>query len=410
MRNDLHIKNYLNLSRGKGNRHQVYVRLTYQRKKAEIATSIYLEDSEWNPHRERAVRNNSVDSELAQMEGELRKIKQHLEYENREISAKIIKDIHQGNDTVTAYLLDRYETYIENLKTTSHISKGTWTTYNKTYRLVKDFMQATRKSDMNVKDIRLKLIEEFDRYMNTLNRGKNGNPLMVNTIAKHHARFRTYLIQLEKHGLIEKSPYVHFKLKYEESERTFLTREELARFENHDLGGNHSLERIKDIFIFSVYTGFRFGDCKKATTAQLIESNGKHYISHREGKHRKFNQIPLLPPVKAIIDKYADTPERSFGKLLPVISNQKLNDYIKVIADLAQIKDKVVTHHVARHTCATTVLLENGVPIEIVQAWLNHANIRETMIYAKLTNRLVNQSTNVEALFEKFGVRPSVPV
>ena len=100
--------------------------------------------------------------------------------------------------------------------------------------------------------------------------------------------------------------------------------------------------------------------------------------------------IPLLKPAIDIINKY-DKEERAItGKVLPKISNQKLNAYLKVIADLTGIK-KELTHHVARHTCATTILITNGVPIEVVSKWLGHTNIKTTQVYAKITDQYLSQ-------------------
>ncbi|MEP4532669.1 MAG: site-specific integrase [Cyclobacteriaceae bacterium] len=403
MRSELSIKIYRHSERGKGSRHQLYVRLTHQRKKAEVATKFYLEEREWDAAKERAKSNSGVNSELAEMESRLRSIKQQLEYDNQEVSAKRIKDIFSGRDTVDEMLLNSYKEYVDNLQHTSNLSTGTIKTYKKTYNLVKDFVEKQYSPDLRLKRVDLAFIESFHRYMSDFVQ-KSGEKLKNNTKAKHHSRFRTFLIHSMNHDRIQANPYKKYKLKFEESDRIFLTREELERFETCDLGGNKSLERIRDVFIFSTYTGMRFGDAQKLKMSDLIKSNEKNYFCHKEQKTGKHAQLPILPRAQQIIDKYSDSPERSLGIVLPKISNQKCNTYLKVIANLAKIFEKSVSHHVARHTCATTILLENGVPLEIVQAWLNHSNIRETMIYARMTSRAVNQSANVEALFEKFAI------
>lgn len=409
MRSELSIKIYRHPTRGKGSRHQLFTRLTYERKKSEIATKFYLEEKDWNAEKERAIRNGAINSELAEMESRLRAIKVQLEYEDQIVSAKRIKDVYCGKDQVEILLLDAYAAYIEGLPFSSNLALGTITTYKKTYNLLKEYLESENNVFLKAKNVNLKTVEGFNAYMRNVTL-KDKRQLKHNTIAKHHSRFRTFLIYCLNHEYLDKNPYNFFKLTFKESERIFLTAEELESFETCDLGGNQSLERVRDTFIFSVYLGMRFGDAQKLQMKDLIKSNGKLYFSHKEQKTGKHAQLPILPKAKAIIEKYADTPERSFGKVLPKISNQKCNAYLKVIAELANITDKEVSHHVARHTCATTVLLENGVPIEIVQAWLNHSNIRETMIYAKMTSRAVNQNVSVEALFEKFNVRPSEPI
>lgn len=107
--------------------------------------------------------------------------------------------------------------------------------------------------------------------------------------------------------------------------------------------------------------------------------------------------VPLLDIPKMILDKYKDKLPN--GKILPVISNQKLNSYLKEIADLAGIK-KNLTFHLARHTFATTTTLGKGVPIETVSKMLGHTNIETTQIYARITNSKI--SSDMKGLSEQF--------
>lgn len=116
------------------------------------------------------------------------------------------------------------------------------------------------------------------------------------------------------------------------------------------------------------------------------DKEGNYSFQLYQNKTGEPVNVPLLPPAVAIFKQY-DTDERKItGKVLPRISNQKVNSYLKVIADLVGI-EKPLTHHIARHTCATTVLLSNDVPIEIVSKWLGHNDVKTTQIYAKITNQ-----------------------
>jgi site-specific recombinase XerD len=161
------------------------------------------------------------------------------------------------------------------------------------------------------------------------------------------------------------------------------------------LGGNQSLEKVRDIFLFSVYTGLRFEDAQALTMDRLSKDKaGKTFLTIEQEKTNEPLVLPVLEPAVKIVSKYKSSPERKIlNKVLPKISNQKLNVYLKVIADLASI-DKKLTHHVARHTCATTVLLSNDVPIEVVSKWLGHTNIKTTQIYAKITNVYLQKVAN----------------
>ena len=141
------------------------------------------------------------------------------------------------------------------------------------------------------------------------------------------------------------------------------------------------LEKVKDIFLFSCYTSYAPVDVEKLTKKNLIKDNdGSYWIKTNRAKTNIKSNVPVLPPVKRIIDKYSHLEG---DKLLPKISNQKINEYLKEIADLCRI-DKKLTHYVARHTFATTVTLGNGVAIENVSSMMGHTRISMTQHYAKV--------------------------
>lgn len=109
--------------------------------------------------------------------------------------------------------------------------------------------------------------------------------------------------------------------------------------------------------------------------------------------------IPLLPQAAAIIEKYRN---RNDDRLLPVPSNQKTNQYLKEIQAICQIPIKM-SSHVARHTFATTIALENGVPIETVSRMLGHTTLKTTQIYARITRNKL--AADMEALNNKLSVK-----
>ncbi len=409
MSKGLSIKIYAHPTRTKGDRSQLFVRMIYDRKKAEFATKYYASAKQWDPDKERYKKDAIMNTELVSIESELRKIVQRLTYEEKSISAKSIKDIYLGKDSLDVMLLERYQIYLKYITEGSLVAQQSLRTYNKTYNNVCNFIKTTYGSDINVRRVDLSMIEAYDEFLSH-QKNPQGEPLKHNTIHKHHSRFRTYLHYLRKHELIASNPYDHFRVKFIESERTFLTQEELDAFSTCSLGGNKSLEKVRDYFLFSVYTGMRFSDAQKLQMKNISIEKGQWYFTHVEQKTHKHSKLPLLKPAIEIVEKYANTPERSFGFVLPKHSNQKVNTKLKIIADLANIQDKVVSHHVARHTCATTILLENGITLDKVQVWLNHANIRETMVYAKMTKRAINGSRGVRELIESYNVRPSAAI
>ncbi|GGK35436.1 hypothetical protein GCM10007962_32300 [Yeosuana aromativorans] len=189
---------------------------------------------------------------------------------------------------------------------------------------------------------------------------------------------------------LDRDPFIKFEAKYEKKERTFLTKEELQRIEDKSFTIPR-LQLIKDLFVFSCYTGLSYGDVMNLTLGNLcMGMDGKQWIHSKREKTSVPVKIPLLSKASNIIKKYEVHPNSTDKQtLFPTISNQKLNSYLKEIADVCRIK-KNLTFHIARHTFATTVTLSNGVPIETVSKLLGHSKITTTQIYAKVIERKVS--------------------
>jgi site-specific recombinase XerD len=164
------------------------------------------------------------------------------------------------------------------------------------------------------------------------------------------------------------------------------------------------ISQVRDIFLFSCYTGLAYIDVKTLIKNNMVIGiDGKHWIHTFRTKTDTPSNIPLLPQALAIIEKYKTHPQViNEAALLPVASNQKMNAYLKEIADLCGIT-KELTFHTARHTFATTVTLSNGIPIESVSKMLGHKNLRTTQHYAKILDKKV--SNDMEILFQKFELK-----
>lgn len=195
--------------------------------------------------------------------------------------------------------------------------------------------------------------------------------------------------------LISKNPFDMFTGKLSINETVFLTSEELLRITKKEFDVNR-LNKVKDIFLLSCYTGYPPVDAMKLTEANLLrDGNGELWLKANRTKTHTKENVPVLPPVKVILEKYRGT-----GKLLPTISNQKMNAYLKEIADVCGI-DKNLTWYVARHTFATTVTLGNGVRLENVSAMMGHTNIKQTQHYAKILDH--NVMADMKQLFSVYG-------
>jgi len=153
---------------------------------------------------------------------------------------------------------------------------------------------------------------------------------------------------------------------------------------------------VRDIFIFCCFTGLAYADVKKLKRNEIqIGIDGGKWIFTSRQKTEAPSRIPLLPTTLELLDRYKNHSQCSNGdKLLPVLSNQKMNAYLKEIADTCGIA-KNFTFHIARHTFATTVTLGNGVPIETVSKMLGHKNLRTTQHYAKILDKKVSDDMAV---------------
>lgn len=173
-------------------------------------------------------------------------------------------------------------------------------------------------------------------------------------------------------------------------EREFLTAEELQQLTDTQFSAER-LEHVKDIFVFCCFTGLAYADVKKLKHDDFVTGiDGELWINTKRTKTKTKSNIPVLPTALMILEKYESSSYLSKDKVLPVLTNQKMNAYLKEIADLSGIK-KNLTTHLARHTFATTVTLSNGVSIESVSKMLGHKSLRTTQHYAKILNRKVSE-------------------
>ena len=189
---------------------------------------------------------------------------------------------------------------------------------------------------------------------------------------------------------ITKDPFANWKVRLKNVEREFLTSEELQQLMDTPFA-TERLEHVRDVFVFCCFTGLAYADVKKLTHDDFVTGiDGELWINTKRTKTKTKSNIPVLPTPMMILEKYEDSPYLINDKVLPVLTNQKMNAYLKEIAHLSGIK-KNLTTHLARHTFATTVTLSNGVSIESVSKMLGHKSLRTTQHYAKILNRKVSE-------------------
>lgn len=240
-------------------------------------------------------------------------------------------------------------------------------------------------SDIEITEIDHAFIYDFEFFLRTEKSCAN------NSAVKYVKNFGKIIRICLANKWMLHDPFLGYSSKFVEVNRGFLDEEELSRLQNKEL----KIERIalvRDVFLFSCYTGLSFIDAWNLTKDNIgIGIDGNKWIFTACQKTKIASHIPLLPIAEDIIKKYEKHPMCAIsGKLLPVLSNQKMNAYLKEIADLCEIT-KELTFHNARHNFATTVTLSNGVPIESVSKMLGHKSIKTTQHYAKILDKKVSE-------------------
>ena len=278
--------------------------------------------------------------------------------------------------------------------------KGTAQSYRYACNCVAAFIQEKYKlSDVPFTALNRSFIDNYDLYLRTERRFALGTIVLLVT------RLNTIVGEAIAEGIITADPFAGYEAEHPEREQKYLTAAELQRLMTTPLH-DPKLYHIRDLFLFSCYTGIPYGDMCRLTTEDLeVAEDGEVWIKTARKKTKIDYEVPLLDIPLLILDKYRDmAPE---GKLLPMYSNNELNRTLKRIAAICGIERKLV-FHCGRHTYATEITLSHGVPLETVSKMLGHSRISTTQIYAKVTDDKIDMDTR--SLEEKIAGRFSVAI
>ena len=371
-------------------RAKIFQRIIVNRQKAELYTGVEIEERLWEDASQRTKGNAAVNKRLSEKESELHNLIHQLEQEKKQITAKVVKTMLKGEGQVEVKLLEYCLRYVETMEKDGEVTQVTIWGYKNVLAHLSNFLKASGiGEDIAINQLDYGFLKNFDSFLLQQTAVGKDTTLKRNTVNKNHVRHRTILNAAVREKIIPNNPYSTFKLKDTPTQRKFLEEHELQMIIEHDLGGNASLQKVRDIFIWSVYTGMRFQDAMNMEAKKVKQDRAGNYtFQFYQEKTGESVNVPLLPPAVDIFLRYDNLERQASGKVLPQMSNQKVNTYLKVIGDLVGISTHI-THHVARHTCATTVLLSNDIPLEVVSKWLGHNNIKTTQVYAKITNQTV---------------------
>ncbi len=384
----------------------LYVRITVNGKRIDISLKKKIPLLIWDNKKKKA-RGNSIGARqinqyLTQVQTQLFQHYQDLKFKGVLITAKLIKAEYLGdsNNSKTLQNLIEYHTR----KTEKTLAIGTLRNFGVTEGYINRFLQQKLNTpDVYLKELNYKFICDFASFLHCYWPKGHPKAMSNNTVMKHIQRFRKIATLGYHIEWMDRDPFVRWKPIYEKRERPYLTDDELLNIETYPFPIAR-LERVRDLFVFSCYTGIAYIDIMNLTSDNILKGiDGNDWIFTNRQKTKSPVKVPLLRKAQELLHKYQNHPMTQVtGTLFPVITNEKVNFYLKEIAEAIELK-KNLTFHMARHTFATTVTLSNGVPIETVSKLLGHSKIASTQVYARVVERKISE--DMQLLKEKFDLK-----
>ena len=340
----------------------------------------------------RTAEGRMINNVLESLQAELIQIFRRVEFDPA-LSLDYIKSKYKGDiatSNTKESFIKFFEKHVEERKAEigTKISSSCYYKYSLTYRHFVDFLKHEyQRTDISFCELDYTIITNFERFMR-----KTLKDCCNNTLMRKMRVLKTIMIDARKHGMLNRDPFAGYKVHFTPTNRGFLEDDEVKLLINKKFHSKR-LEQVRDFFLFSVFTGLAYTDIKNLTTKNIVELNDRMLIIKAREKTDVSSNIPLLPMAASIIQKYKGQCKDEH--LLPIPSNQKMNSYLKEIADFCGI-EKRLTCHLGRHTFAT-MTLSKGVPIESVSHMLGHTSIRTTQIYARITAKKIEQDMDLFA-------------
>lgn len=363
-------------------------RLTYLGKRKVFSIGLFINPNNWNNSLQKAIPDDTehkqINTQMSLIKQEINQAFLFLQVQKEMFDVEDIYLKFKGEDIKPSKTLievfNLHNARMEKLVGIEY-TKSTFSKFTEAKQHIENFLfHKYKKRNIALDEISLKFLNDFDYYLKTEKKFKQI------TINKSIQRVRKIIKLAIAEGFLMTDPFLLYKPKKVINSITYLTTKELYKLENHKFSQKR-LEQVKDMFVFCCYTGLPYQEMSILTQKHIVKKfDGKLWIDMFRQKTKRQFSIPLLPKAISIIEKYQDDK-----RLLPVVSNQKFNSYLKEIAEIIGIEKKL-THHIARKTFATTVLLYNDVPIEVVSELLGHSKISTTQDhYAKVVQRKVSE-------------------
>ncbi|SMO66951.1 site-specific integrase [Fodinibius sediminis] len=373
----------------------IYMRIRVNGKVTEMSASRKIDPERWDP-KARRVKGHSPDARsinayLDTLKAEANDAHHQLMQGGEDVTAHNVKARMQGKEVHMKPLLELFTEHNNKMEQLigKDYSENTYKKYKTSYGHLERFMD---DPELPVTKVDLDFLEDFEYYLKT-----KKNPCSHNTTMKYMSHLKKIINLALRKDFIKKDPFLNYDISYKKKTPVYLSQDELGRIENKQIDIDR-LSKVRDVFVFSCYTGLSFTDAEQLKQTDVRwNKQGEAFLEMNRTRNNELSEILLLPKAVEIIKRYQSVPETQDGSLLPMISNQKTNAYLKELAALCGI-NKTLTHYVARSTFAITVLLNNGVPVETVQMIMGHSRLSRTMHYARIAQEI--KMTNETNLYE----------
>jgi len=365
----------------------IYGRVTKNNKRRHFSTGFFVSPDEWHTPSNSVVNNplaEQINNHLIAIKAKAMELSLQHKMTERECTLDEFVSLLLGkkSQNLSSFLevFKQHNIEVEALVGKSY-SPATLVKFKGIYKQIEAFIKHTYKQDdILLSNLKLKFILNFEYYLLT---EKNMKQVSINKTIQRVKKIVKYAIA---HEYMEKDPFLLHKSKTVNLDVVFLDNDELNLVEKYNFEKDR-LDKVRDCFVFCCYTGLAYNEMDSLSHEHIVKGyDGKEWIKMSRKKTGKPLMIPILPTAQAILDKYAGA-----DRLLPKISNQVFNRIMKEIGEILGIKKKL-SHHVARKTFASTVLLYNDVPMEIVSELLGHSSMKITQKhYGKVVNKKVGQ-------------------
>ena len=374
----------------------IYLRITVEGKRSETTTGRECDPALWNNESGRIKGTKeevrAFNTYLDNLQNQVYEAHRFLTEKDAVVTAESLKHKLLGKVDDSRMLLKIFKDHNKKMAALvgKEYAKGTLGRYEVSLKHTRDFLVwKYQLQDIDIIKIDHDFIANYDFYLRSERKCAN------NSAVKYIRNFKKIIRICLASGWLNKDPFINYKAKIRQIDRSFLSQDELSVMAGKILETDR-LNQARDIFLFSCYTGLAYADVYKLKNSEIVTGlDGGMWIYTKRQKTDTPTRVPLLQAALALLEKYANHPVcQTKGKALPVFSNQKMNAYLKEIASVCCI-NKELTFHIARHTFATTVTLSNGVSIESVSKMLGHTNIKTTQHYAKILDMKVSQDMNL---------------